>query len=156
MLKSTRARAVAIAALLFALGGGSAVAGGLFAIAEYGIRYIPQAISPPNCRNPDRVCSWVNSADNNLYLHTASGADLNITTTAPTPQFMTATFTAVDNVALTWLNLGGTQYVTAGTPVITDGGGGVVLHLTSKTSTGATLKASAPFTGTVAVTVVSQ
>lgn len=72
------------------------------------------------------------------------------------PQLLVATFTAADNVALTWTNNGGTQYVAVGVPIVTDGGGGVVFHLTNKTSTGATLNASAPWTGTVAVLVISQ
>lgn len=72
------------------------------------------------------------------------------------PQLAVATFTAVDHVSLTWTNNGGTQYVAVGTPIVTDGGGGVVFHLTSVTSTGATLNASAPWTGTVAVLVISQ
>lgn len=76
-------------------------------------------------------------------------------TSGALPQLITATFTAVDNVALTWSNLGGTQYIHAGIPIVTDGGGGVVFHLTNKTSTGATLNASAPWTGTVAVSVFS-
>lgn len=72
-----------------------------------------------------------------------------------TPQLMTAAFSAVDNVALTWNNVGGTQYVLVSTPVVTDGAGGVAFFLTNMTSTGATLNASAPWTGTVAVAVIS-
>lgn len=96
------------------------------------------------------------SSESGLYIDT-SGNIYSVfngaRSTIVAPQLLVATFTAVDNVALSWSNLGGTQYVHVGTPIITDGGGGVVFHLTSKTSTGATLNASAPWTGTVAVAI---
>lgn len=230
MTKVGRLRLFALASLfLFLSGGGGAVAGNIFARSEYGIRYISQAAAPPNCKNPDRACTWLNSADSNLYLHTTGGvevpATLSITgvtagtytnasvtfdqygrvtaaaagaapgaggynsilangtpvtsratanligpgitcvdnagltrsdCTIPTPQLATASFTATDTATLSWSNRGGTQYIDVGTPIVTDGLGGVTFYLTGVSSTGATLHASAPFTGTVAVFVVSQ
>jgi len=103
-----------------------------------------------------RGTMWCNSSDNNkLYYTDPLGTSTALGQTQPF-QLMTATFTASDSASLSWSNIGGTQYVFAGVPIVTDGGGGVVLHVINKTTTGATLKASAPFTGTVAVTVVSN
>lgn len=73
-------------------------------------------------------------------------------------QFMTvgtATFTASDTATVVWNNAFPTTgyHVQVGIPVITDGGGGVVVvaDSTTKTLTGVTLNASGAFTGTVSV-----
>jgi hypothetical protein len=101
---------------------------------------------------------WCNSSDGNKAYYTdPSGASSVIGGgVGGIPQLLTATFTATDSATLTWTNLGGTQFIFSGPPVITDGLGGVTFYVTGKTSTGATLHASASFTGSVAVSVVSQ
>lgn len=76
-------------------------------------------------------------------------------TVIPFAQIVTVSFAAVDNMAVSWSNLGGTQAIFQGVTNVTDGGGGVVLHTTSLTSTGCTLNASAPFTGSVKLSIVS-
>ena len=98
------------------------------------------------------------ASESGFYIDSAGVAYsvFNGTRTAlPFAQIVTATFTAVDNVAVSWSNLGGTQSVFQGVVNITDGGGGVVFHTTSLTSTGCTLNASAPFTGTVKLSIVT-
>lgn len=98
------------------------------------------------------------ATESGFYMDTAGIAYsvFNGTRTAiPFAQLVTATFAAVDHVTVTWSNIGGTQYVFQGVPNVTDGGGGVVFHTTSLTSTGATLNASAPWTGTVQLSIVS-
>lgn len=77
-------------------------------------------------------------------------------TSGALPQLVLVTFTNTDSAAVTWSNVGGsTQHLFVGPPVVTDGGGAIVFHWTNKTSTGATLNASAPWTGTVSVSVFS-
>lgn len=104
----------------------------------------------------------VSSAGTGAIRYSDTSHDLeqsaNGTAWTPIPKFQvsTATFAAVDHVTLSWSNLGGTQSVFVGPPVVTDGLGGVTFYITGMTSTGATLNASAPWTGTVAVSVVSQ
>lgn len=96
--------------------------------------------------------------ESGFYMDTAGVAYFvfNGTRTAiPFAQIVTATFAAVDNVAVSWSNLGGTQSVFPGVINVTDGGGGVALHTTNLTSTGCTLNASAPFTGTVKLSIVT-
>jgi hypothetical protein len=67
----------------------------------------------------------------------------------------TATFTATDNATVTWPNsfVDTTYLIDVGPPTITDGGGPVFLtaDTTTKTTTGVTIRASAPFTGTATV-----
>lgn len=70
-------------------------------------------------------------------------------------QTATASFTsAQDSVAVTWTAMPGNYAVFCSSPTITDGSGGVVLWLTSVTSSGATVNTSGRFTGSVVVTVV--
>jgi hypothetical protein len=68
---------------------------------------------------------------------------------------VTATFTATDNATVTWPNsfVDTTYLIDVGPPTITDGGGPVFLtaDTTTKTTTGVTIRASAPFTGTATV-----
>jgi hypothetical protein len=69
-------------------------------------------------------------------------------------QTATATFTgAEDTVAVTWTVMPGNFGVLASCPTITDGSGGVVIWLTSVSSTGATVHTSDRFAGSVVVTV---
>lgn len=89
---------------------------------------------------------------NTLKLQLSSGTVLSFFT----PQIINATFSASDTASISWSNLGGTQFVGVGVPVVTDGLGGVALWLSNKTSTGATLNASAPWTGSVMVFVITQ
>jgi hypothetical protein len=66
-----------------------------------------------------------------------------------------ATFTAADNAVVTWNNSfpDTTYIVSPGPPVVTDGGGPVTVSAdsTTKTTTGITIRASAPFNGYVDV-----
>jgi hypothetical protein len=68
---------------------------------------------------------------------------------------VTATFTASDNVVVTWNNaFADTTYaIEPGPAIVTDGGGPVFLSAdaTTKTLTGVTIRASAPFTGTATI-----
>ena len=66
-------------------------------------------------------------------------------------QYVKVNFAAVDNMAATWTNLGGTQYVTA-SAAPTDGSA-VGIYLTNVTSTGATINAFAPFSGSVTLEI---
>lgn len=73
----------------------------------------------------------------------------------PFAALTTAYFTATDNVAVTWpFTFGSTSYsIQIGTPVVTDGSGGVVLHAdgTTQTTAGVTIRSTAPFTGYASV-----
>jgi hypothetical protein len=73
----------------------------------------------------------------------------------PFSSITTAYFNATDNVAITWpVSFGSSTYsIQIGTPVVTDGGGGVVLHAdgATQTATGVTIRSSAPFTGYASV-----
>jgi hypothetical protein len=64
-------------------------------------------------------------------------------------QTVTATFDGTqDSVAVAWANLGGTQRVVGGVTIV-DSAGAVIAYLTNRTTTGATVNASARFSGTV-------
>lgn len=70
-------------------------------------------------------------------------------------QYVTATFNGTqDSIAVTWSDLGGTQYITAG--VETDGTVIEGVTLVSVTRTGATVTPYARFTGTVTVEIATQ
>jgi hypothetical protein len=70
-------------------------------------------------------------------------------------QTATATFTgAEDTVAVSWTAMAGSYVVLPGNPTITDGSGGVLVWLTSVTSSGATVNISDRFSGSVVVTVL--
>lgn len=70
-------------------------------------------------------------------------------------QLVAVTFDSTqDNVAASWSNLGGTQRVFHGL-TITDSLGPVVIHLTSRTTTGATVNTSSKFSGTVELEIVT-
>ncbi len=73
----------------------------------------------------------------------------------PFAALTTAYFVATDNVAVTWpFTFASTSYsIQIGTPVVTDGSCGVVLHAdgATQTTTGVTIRASAPFTGYASV-----
>jgi hypothetical protein len=74
---------------------------------------------------------------------------------SPFLTFGRATFTSSDNAVATWNNpFPDTTYIVSpGPPVVTDGGGPVTVFAdnTTKTTTGITIRASAPFTGYVDV-----
>jgi hypothetical protein len=69
-------------------------------------------------------------------------------------QYVPVTFAIVDNMAATWADLGGTQYITAG--VAPSDGSTMGVTLTNITRTGATINAYAPFSGTVTLEIATQ
>lgn len=73
----------------------------------------------------------------------------------PFSALTTAFFNASDNAVVTWpFAFGSNVYsIQIGTPVVTDGGGGVVLHAdgATQTTTGVTIRSSAPFSGYASV-----
>lgn len=74
---------------------------------------------------------------------------------SPFRTYAVATFSATDSAAITWNNAfpDTTYIISPGVAVPTDGGGPVFITVdaTTKTTTGVTIRASAPFTGTCTV-----
>lgn len=83
--KRTIARTVAalgaIGVLAVILCVGSAIAGSIYAISQYGYELLPQRVPPSNCRNPDRLCLWEKESDSSLYLHRVDGRDVGLSPT---------------------------------------------------------------------------
>lgn len=69
-------------------------------------------------------------------------------------QTVNVTFTAAQTASPTWTTMPGNYIVVPGQPVVTDSGGPVAIDLTSVTASGATVNASAPFTGTVSLVIL--
>lgn len=70
-------------------------------------------------------------------------------------QYATATFDGTqDSIAVTWADLGGTQYVTHG--ITTDGTVVEGVNLTNLTRTGATIVPFARFSGSVTLEIATQ
>ena len=68
-----------------------------------------------------------------------------------------ATFTGVGTTAaVTWTTMPGNYAVLASNPVITAGPSGVLVWLSSVTSSGATVNVNVTFTGTITVTVFDR
>jgi len=78
ILRSAIAMACVVAALLSLPNVRRAFAGVVYAISEYGVRYLPQSTVPANCATTGNTCVWVKSSDNNLYFRNAAGSDVNI------------------------------------------------------------------------------
>lgn len=69
-------------------------------------------------------------------------------------QVVTVTFTAANTATASWTAMPGNYAVIPGQATVTDGSGPVGIDLTSVTSSGATVNASAYFSGTVPLLIM--